>query len=164
MCEEKSHHRWRNLRSQVESNNFSCHSVNLKTKSTFLKINWSFQKYVDFKWRSDIYHISIQIKGSPSNLQIISNCINLSITYLFPFIMHYISLWYWKHYQIPHCPGYGGPEKDVPHEKFNSVPKSYHSPWEQAIISDPALADTLTSRMPNPDLQPDRPVYKCFNR
>lgn len=66
----------------------------------------------------------------------------------------------------PDCiaPGYGGPEKDVPPEKFNNVPKSYHSPWEQAIISDPALADTLSTRMPNPDLQPDRPVYKCFNR
>lgn len=62
------------------------------------------------------------------------------------------------------APGYGGPVKDVPPEKFNSIPKSYHSPWEQAIISDPALADTLTTRMPDPDLQPDRPVYKCFNR
>lgn len=62
------------------------------------------------------------------------------------------------------APGYGGPAKDVPPEKFNSVPKSYHSPWEQAIISDPALADTLTARMPDPDQQPDRPVYKCFNR
>lgn len=62
------------------------------------------------------------------------------------------------------APGYDGPVKDVPPEKFNSVPKSYHSPWEQAIISDPALADTLTTRMPDPDQQPDRPVYKCFNR
>lgn len=62
------------------------------------------------------------------------------------------------------APGYSGPAKDVPPEIFNSVPKSYHSPWEQAIISDPALADTLNTRMPDPDQQPDRPVYKCFNR
>lgn len=62
------------------------------------------------------------------------------------------------------APGYAGPVKDVPPEKFNTVPKSYHSPWEQAIISDPALADTLTTCMPAPDQQPDRPVYKCFNR
>ncbi|XP_020779566.2 myozenin-2a [Boleophthalmus pectinirostris] len=64
------------------------------------------------------------------------------------------------------APGYGGPMKDLPPEKFNStaIPKSYHSPWHQAIVSDPALADTLTTRMPDPEQQPDRPVYKCFNR
>uniref|UniRef100_A0A3B3ZF62 Uncharacterized protein n=1 Tax=Periophthalmus magnuspinnatus TaxID=409849 RepID=A0A3B3ZF62_9GOBI len=64
------------------------------------------------------------------------------------------------------APGYNGPMKELPPEKFNStaVPKSYHSPWHQAIISDPALADTLTTHMPEPDQQPDRPVYKCFNR
>ncbi|XP_072295680.1 myozenin-2-like [Eucyclogobius newberryi] len=64
------------------------------------------------------------------------------------------------------APGYSGPMKDLPPEKFNStaVPKSYHSPWHQAIVSDPALADTLHARMPDPELQPDRPVYKCFNR
>ncbi|CAL9694914.1 unnamed protein product [Knipowitschia caucasica] len=64
------------------------------------------------------------------------------------------------------APGYTGPMKDLPPEKFNStaVPKSYHSPWHQAIVSDPALADTLNIHMPDPELQPDRPVYKCFNR
>lgn len=64
------------------------------------------------------------------------------------------------------APGYRGPLKDIPPEKFNStaVPKSYHSPWEQAIINDPALADTLISRMPEPEPQPDRPGYKSFNR
>ncbi|KAI3376466.1 hypothetical protein L3Q82_016924 [Scortum barcoo] len=64
------------------------------------------------------------------------------------------------------APGYTGPLKDIPPEKFNStaVPKSYHSPWEQAIINDPALADTLISGMPEPEPQPDRPGYKSFNR
>ncbi|XP_041635991.1 myozenin-2-like [Cheilinus undulatus] len=64
------------------------------------------------------------------------------------------------------APGYGGPLKDVPPEKFNStaVPKSYHSPWEQAIINDPALADTIVNCMPAPEPQPDRPGYKSFNR
>ncbi|XP_078132095.1 myozenin-2a isoform X1 [Sander vitreus] len=64
------------------------------------------------------------------------------------------------------APGYGGPLKDIPPEKFNrtAVPKSYHSPWEQAIISDPALADTLNTHMPEPEPQPDLPGYKSFNR
>uniref|UniRef100_A0A3Q0RU61 Myozenin 2a n=1 Tax=Amphilophus citrinellus TaxID=61819 RepID=A0A3Q0RU61_AMPCI len=64
------------------------------------------------------------------------------------------------------APGYGGPLKDIPPEKFNStaVPKSYHSPWEQAIINDPALADTLTTRMPELEPRHDLPGYKSFNR
>ncbi|XP_015252727.1 PREDICTED: myozenin-2 [Cyprinodon variegatus] len=64
------------------------------------------------------------------------------------------------------APGYGGPLKDIPPEKFNStaVPKSYHSPWEQAIINDPALADTLVSRMPELEHRTNLPGYKSFNR
>ncbi|KAM9424473.1 myozenin-2a [Pholidichthys leucotaenia] len=64
------------------------------------------------------------------------------------------------------APGYGGPLKDIPPERFNStaVPKSYHSPWEQAIINDPALADTLITCMPQLEPQQDRPGYKSFNR
>lgn len=63
-------------------------------------------------------------------------------------------------------PGYGGPLKDIPPEKFNctAVPKSYQSPWEQAIISDLALADTLITHLPEPEPQPDLPGYKSFNR
>ncbi len=51
-------------------------------------------------------------------------------------------------------------------EKLNasSMPKSYHSPWEQAILSDPNLAETLKLGMPTPDPRPDLPEYKCFNR
>ncbi|XP_062333628.1 myozenin-2b isoform X1 [Osmerus eperlanus] len=64
------------------------------------------------------------------------------------------------------APGYGGPLQDVPAEKFNStaVPKSYHSPWEQAIINDPALAETLNLKMPAPEPRPEGPDYKSFNR
>nr|XP_040037418.1 myozenin-2-like [Gasterosteus aculeatus aculeatus] len=64
------------------------------------------------------------------------------------------------------APGYGGPLKDIPPEKFNStaVPKSYHSPWEQAIVSDPALADTLIPNMAEPEPRADLPGYKSFNR
>ncbi|KAM4603355.1 myozenin-2b [Polymixia lowei] len=49
-------------------------------------------------------------------------------------------------------------------EKFNAMPKCYHSPWEQAIINDPALAETLKLTMPVPEPRPDVPDYKCFNR
>ncbi|XP_041821075.1 myozenin-2-like isoform X2 [Chelmon rostratus] len=64
------------------------------------------------------------------------------------------------------APGYGGPLKDIPPEKFNTtaVPKSYHSPWEQAITNDPTLADTLITCMPEPEPRPDLPGYKSFNR
>ncbi|XP_017269818.1 myozenin-2 [Kryptolebias marmoratus] len=64
------------------------------------------------------------------------------------------------------APGYGGPLKDIPPERFNStaVPKSYHSPWEQAIINDPALADTLIPHMPELEPRTNLPRYKSFNR
>ncbi|XP_015200847.1 myozenin-2 [Lepisosteus oculatus] len=64
------------------------------------------------------------------------------------------------------APGYGGPLKDIPPEKFNTtaVPKSYHSPWEQAIINDPILADTLHQKMPIPEPRPEGPDFKSFNR
>ncbi|XP_056096341.1 myozenin-2a [Rhinichthys klamathensis goyatoka] len=64
------------------------------------------------------------------------------------------------------APGYGGPLKDVPAEKFNctAMPKSYQSPWEQALVSDPSLAETLVARMPEPDTRHEIPQYKSFNR
>ncbi|XP_074519257.1 myozenin-2b [Halichoeres trimaculatus] len=51
-------------------------------------------------------------------------------------------------------------------EKLNAteMPKSYHSPWEQAILSDPELAETIKIRMAAPDPREDLPLYKCFNR
>ncbi|XP_073762437.1 myozenin-2a isoform X3 [Danio rerio] len=64
------------------------------------------------------------------------------------------------------APGYGGPLKDVPAEKFNctAMPKSYQSPWEQALTSDPALAQTLLARVPEPESKQQIPQYKSFNR
>ncbi|GLD66879.1 myozenin-2-like isoform X1 [Lates japonicus] len=44
------------------------------------------------------------------------------------------------------------------------MPKSYHSPWEEAILRDPDLAETLKLRMPELDPRPELPDYKCFNR
>ncbi|XP_059394691.1 myozenin-2-like isoform X2 [Carassius carassius] len=64
------------------------------------------------------------------------------------------------------APGYGGPLKDVPAEKFNctAMPRSYQSPWEQALISDPSLAETLVTCMPEPQTRQGIPQYKSFNR
>ncbi|XP_072241144.1 myozenin-2b [Leuresthes tenuis] len=55
---------------------------------------------------------------------------------------------------------------DMTEEKTNSttMPKSYHSPWEEAILRDPELAETVQLRMPTADPRPDLPEYKCFNR
>ncbi|XP_071360644.1 myozenin-2b isoform X2 [Trachinotus anak] len=51
-------------------------------------------------------------------------------------------------------------------EKLNptAMPKSYHSPWEQAILNDPDLAETLKLRMPELDPRQELPEYKSFNR
>lgn len=51
-------------------------------------------------------------------------------------------------------------------EKLNATAmhKSYHSPWDQVILSDPDLAESLKLTMPAPDPRPDLPEYKCFNR
>ncbi|XP_066518327.1 myozenin-2b [Hoplias malabaricus] len=64
------------------------------------------------------------------------------------------------------APGYGGPLKDVPPERFNAtaLPKSYHSPWEEAIINDPTLVDTLKPKMPVPEARAELPDYRSFNR
>ncbi|KAJ0033778.1 hypothetical protein NQD34_000885 [Periophthalmus magnuspinnatus] len=51
-------------------------------------------------------------------------------------------------------------------EKLNATAshKSYHSPWEEAILSDPDLAETLKVGMPVPNPRSELPEYKCFNR
>lgn len=63
-------------------------------------------------------------------------------------------------------PGYGGPLKDVPPEGFNStaIPRAYFSPWEQALIQDPSLAETLAPKVPSPTPKPEGLEYKSFNR
>ncbi|XP_077575285.1 myozenin-2b [Stigmatopora nigra] len=54
---------------------------------------------------------------------------------------------------------------DTNTEKFNatSMPKCYHSPWEEAIINEPGLAETFKLGMPAME-PPEIPEYKCFNR
>lgn len=46
----------------------------------------------------------------------------------------------------------------------STMPRSYHSPWEQEILGDPSLAETIKLRMPAPDPRPNLPEYKSFNR
>ncbi|XP_029707246.1 myozenin-2 isoform X2 [Takifugu rubripes] len=46
----------------------------------------------------------------------------------------------------------------------STMPRSYHSPWEQEILGDPNLAETIKQRMPAPDPLPNLPEYKSFNR
>lgn len=56
--------------------------------------------------------------------------------------------------------------EDVAAEKSetpSSMPKTYCSPWEQEILSDPKLAEALKMGM-TADPRPDLPEYKCFNR
>ncbi|XP_037621412.1 myozenin-2b isoform X1 [Sebastes umbrosus] len=58
---------------------------------------------------------------------------------------------------------------DTTAEKSNAdaktaMPKIYHSPWDQAILSDPDLAEALKLTMSAPDARADLPDYKCFNR
>ncbi|XP_078399391.1 myozenin-2b isoform X2 [Cetorhinus maximus] len=64
------------------------------------------------------------------------------------------------------APGYTGPLKEIPPEKFNAtaVPKSYHTPWEEAIAGDPELLSTLQPRMPELTPKVELAEYKTFNR
>ncbi|XP_041800249.1 myozenin-2-like isoform X1 [Chelmon rostratus] len=64
------------------------------------------------------------------------------------------------------APGYSGPLKKVPHEKFNAtvIPKSYCSPWTEALGGSEELLNTLNTQLPQlpQGLQPAN--YRCFNR
>ncbi|XP_053559574.1 myozenin-2 isoform X2 [Bombina bombina] len=64
------------------------------------------------------------------------------------------------------APGYTGPLKEIPPEKFNetAVPKYYMSPWQEAIVNDPDLLDALYPKMPTPGEKEDIPDYRSFNR
>ncbi|XP_066501949.1 myozenin-2 [Hoplias malabaricus] len=58
------------------------------------------------------------------------------------------------------APGYSGPLREVPHEKFNVtiVPKSYSSPWGKNNC------DALIANLPEPPQKLTPASYKCFNR
>ncbi|CAI9547143.1 unnamed protein product, partial [Staurois parvus] len=64
------------------------------------------------------------------------------------------------------APGYTGPLTEVPPEKFNetAVPKYYMSPWEEAIVNEPELLESLYSKMPTPGDKMLPPDYRSFNR
>ncbi|KAM9313885.1 myozenin-2b [Pholidichthys leucotaenia] len=55
---------------------------------------------------------------------------------------------------------------DVTADKLNATAmhKSYHSPWEEAILHDPELANSVKLQMPALDPRQELPEYKCFNR
>ncbi|XP_022607384.1 myozenin-3 [Seriola dumerili] len=64
------------------------------------------------------------------------------------------------------APGYSGPLKGIPHEKFNTtvIPKSYCSPWSEALGNNEELLNILNTQLPElpQTLQPSN--YRCFNR
>ncbi|XP_035017197.1 myozenin-2 [Hippoglossus stenolepis] len=64
------------------------------------------------------------------------------------------------------APGYTGPLKDIPHEKFNTtvIPKSYSSPWREALGTKEELLNALNTQLPQlpQGLQPAN--FRSFNR
>ncbi|XP_033489276.1 myozenin-2-like isoform X2 [Epinephelus lanceolatus] len=71
-----------------------------------------------------------------------------------------------KENQTFSIPGYSGPLKDIPHEKFNTtiIPKSFSSPWREALGDNTELLNTIYTQLPQlpQGLQPAN--YRCFNR
>ncbi|XP_071313250.1 myozenin-2 isoform X1 [Trachinotus anak] len=71
-----------------------------------------------------------------------------------------------KENQAFSIPGYSGPLKGIPHEKFNTtvIPKSYCSPWREALGNNEELLNALNTQLPElpRTLQPAN--YRCFNR
>ncbi|XP_058272280.1 myozenin-2 [Hemibagrus wyckioides] len=63
------------------------------------------------------------------------------------------------------APGYSGPLKEIPPEKFNVtvIPKSYCSPWEEQSDSKSMLV-TISSNLPEPPQKLVPANYRCFNR
>ncbi|XP_041710573.1 myozenin-2 [Coregonus clupeaformis] len=64
------------------------------------------------------------------------------------------------------APGYGGPLKEIPCEKFNLTTRSYCSPWREALGDSDNLLSSLSAQLPQP---PQRATllpanYRCFNR
>ncbi|PWA23667.1 hypothetical protein CCH79_00006057 [Gambusia affinis] len=64
------------------------------------------------------------------------------------------------------APGYSGPLKEIPHEKFNTmvIPKSYCSPWREALGGSEELLNTLNTQLPQPPQRLQPANYRCFNR
>ncbi|XP_056425457.1 myozenin-3 isoform X2 [Hyla sarda] len=62
------------------------------------------------------------------------------------------------------APGYSGPLRDAPYEKFNStvIPKSYQSPWVERYSVQHVVPATET--LPPPPQTPLDVTYRTFNR
>ncbi|KAG1934578.1 myozenin-2 [Pimephales promelas] len=65
------------------------------------------------------------------------------------------------------APGYSGPLREIPREKFNAtvIPKSYCSPWQEALGESEELLSSLNTQLPPQPPQKLPPAnYRCFNR
>ncbi|TRY98357.1 hypothetical protein DNTS_021784 [Danionella cerebrum] len=72
----------------------------------------------------------------------------------------------WKGNPSVLAPGYGGPLKEIPPEKFNItvIPKSYRSPWEEKSIDCETLLVDLSTQLSEAPYKLTPANYKCFNR
>ncbi|CAJ1058571.1 myozenin-2-like [Xyrichtys novacula] len=64
------------------------------------------------------------------------------------------------------APGYSGPLKDIPKEKFNTtvIPKSYSSPWTEALRGNEELLNSLNTQLPELPQRFQPASFRCFNR
>lgn len=64
------------------------------------------------------------------------------------------------------APGYSGPLREIPREKFNAtvIPKSYCSPWQEALGENEELVSSLNSQMAEQPQKLPPANYRCFNR
>ncbi|KAM7417750.1 hypothetical protein PAMA_017410 [Pampus argenteus] len=71
-----------------------------------------------------------------------------------------------KENQAFSIPGYSGPLKEIPREKFNAtvIPKSYWSPWREALGDNEELLTVLSTQLPEPPQKQQPAHYRCFNR
>ncbi|XP_075066167.1 myozenin-3 [Mixophyes fleayi] len=62
------------------------------------------------------------------------------------------------------APGYSGPLKDIPYERFNvtAIPKSYHSPWVNGYRDEPVAQ--VSESLPAPPETPLNVAYGSYNR
>uniref|UniRef100_A0A1A8BZL1 Myozenin 3a n=1 Tax=Nothobranchius kadleci TaxID=1051664 RepID=A0A1A8BZL1_NOTKA len=70
-----------------------------------------------------------------------------------------------KENQAFSIPGYSKPLKQIPHEKFNTtvIPKSYCSPWREAL-GDEEVLNALNTQLPQVPQRQQPANYRCFNR
>ncbi|XP_056626112.1 myozenin-2 [Triplophysa dalaica] len=64
------------------------------------------------------------------------------------------------------APGYTGPLREIPREKFNStvIPKSYCSPWREALGDSEELLSSLEAQLSQTPEKLPPANYRCFNR